>query len=224
MSDKKDIFASIRIKPIKGRRKKAAEVTKPCEWIGCDGKGAHPAPKGPGYEGEYFSFCLEHVRKYNKEYNSFRHMSEEQVEKFRVDSITGHRPTKKMGTNAHSPRVKNVDASEWGMNGMRNIAQGMNDRLSGNFSETEDVHGVFATDENDSSTYIRPVRTMRRLERKHMEILGFSEPEEPDVIRKRFKQLVKECHPDLNGGKGSDEKLRDVIQSYNYLKQAGLCS
>ncbi len=221
MSNKNDIFASIRIKPIKGRRKKNVEATTPCEWKGCDGKGSHPAPKGPGYEGEYFQFCLEHVRKYNKEYNSFRHMTEEQVEKFRVDSITGHRPTKKMGTNAHSPRIKNVDASQWGMNGMRNP---INNHLTGDLSPEEDLHGVFATDENDGSTYIRPVRTMRRLERKHMEVLGFSEPEDPDVIRKRFKLLVKECHPDLNGGKGNDEKLRDVIQSYNYLKQAGLCS
>lgn len=224
MSDKKDIFASIRIKPIKGRRKKTPEEAPPCEWKGCTAKGNHPAPKGRGYEGEYFRFCLEHVRTYNKEYNSFRNMSEEQVEKFRIESITGHRPTKKMGTNAHSPRVKNVDASEWGMNGMRNVAQGMNDHLSGDFSEAEDLHGVFATDEDDVGGYVRPVRTMRRLERKNMEVLGFREPAEPEEIRKRFKQLVKECHPDLNGGVGNDDRLRDVIQAYNYLKQAGLCA
>ncbi len=224
MSDKKDIFASIRIKPIKGRRKKTAEEAPPCEWKGCTGKGGHPAPKGQGYEGEYFRFCLEHVRKYNKEYNSFRNMTEEQVEKFRVESITGHRPTKPMGTNAHSPRIQNVDAAQWGLNGRRNVAQGMNEHLAGDASDMEDMHDVFTTDENTTSQYVRPVRTMRRLERKNMEILGFREVVEPAEIRKRFKQLVKECHPDLNGGKGNDERLRDVIAAYNYLKQAGLCA
>ena len=39
----------------------------------------------------------------------------------------------------------------------------------------------------------------------------------------RFKELVKRHHPDSNGGdRGSEEKLREIIQAYNYLKQAGL--
>jgi DnaJ-class molecular chaperone len=38
-----------------------------------------------------------------------------------------------------------------------------------------------------------------------------------------FKVLVKLHHPDANGGDTrSEDKLREVIQAYNYLKQAGL--
>ena len=39
----------------------------------------------------------------------------------------------------------------------------------------------------------------------------------------RYTELVKRCHPDANGGdKRSEDKLREIIQAYNYLKQAGL--
>jgi DnaJ-class molecular chaperone len=42
-------------------------------------------------------------------------------------------------------------------------------------------------------------------------------------IKARFKELVKLHHPDANGGDTrSEEKLREIIQAYNYLKQAGL--
>jgi DnaJ-class molecular chaperone len=43
------------------------------------------------------------------------------------------------------------------------------------------------------------------------------------MIKSRFKEQVKLHHPDLNGGdKRSEDKLREIIQAYNYLKQAGL--
>ena len=42
-------------------------------------------------------------------------------------------------------------------------------------------------------------------------------------IKSRFKELVKRHHPDANGGDTrSEDKLREIIQAYNYLKQAGL--
>ena len=43
-------------------------------------------------------------------------------------------------------------------------------------------------------------------------------------IKSRFKVLVKRHHPDANGGdRGSEERLREVIHAYNYLKSAGFC-
>jgi DnaJ-class molecular chaperone len=42
-------------------------------------------------------------------------------------------------------------------------------------------------------------------------------------IKARFKDLVKRHHPDRNGGdRRSEDKLREVIQAYNYLRQTGL--
>ena len=45
------------------------------------------------------------------------------------------------------------------------------------------------------------------------------------AIKARYKELVKRHHPDANGGdRSSEEKLREIIQAYNYLRveQAGL--
>ena len=37
-------------------------------------------------------------------------------------------------------------------------------------------------------------------------------------IKARYKELVKRHHPDANGGdRSSEDKLREIIQAYNYL-------
>ena len=41
-------------------------------------------------------------------------------------------------------------------------------------------------------------------------------------MKVRFKELVKQFHPDVNGGdRSTEDRLVEVIQSYNYLKSAG---
>jgi DnaJ-class molecular chaperone len=61
------------------------------------------------------------------------------------------------------------------------------------------------------------------LERKALETLGLPQAATKEEIKSRFKELVKRHHPDTNGGhRGSEDRLREIIQAYNYLKQAGL--
>ena len=39
------------------------------------------------------------------------------------------------------------------------------------------------------------------------------------IIKARYKELVKRHHPDANGGdRSSEDKLREIIQAYNYLR------
>jgi DnaJ-class molecular chaperone len=60
------------------------------------------------------------------------------------------------------------------------------------------------------------------MERKALEALGLDGAASRQTIKARFKELVKRHHPDRTGGdRSSEEKLREVIQAYNYLKQAG---
>jgi DnaJ-class molecular chaperone len=59
---------------------------------------------------------------------------------------------------------------------------------------------------------------------KHLASLNLDEHATPEQIRTQFKALVKLHHPDHNGGdRGSEERFREVIAAYNYLKQSGLC-
>jgi DnaJ-class molecular chaperone len=41
----------------------------------------------------------------------------------------------------------------------------------------------------------------------------------PAKIKARYKDLVKRHHPDANGGdRSSEDRLREIIQAYNYLR------
>jgi hypothetical protein len=68
-----------------------------CQQPGCEAPGEFRAPMGRLREGQYFCFCLDHVREYNATYNYFNGMSDEAVMRFQKDALTGHRPTWKMG-------------------------------------------------------------------------------------------------------------------------------
>src|SRR5205809_8012103 len=96
------LFNRIRVKPEQERRPVGAVSL--CQWPGCAGEATHRAPKGRLREGEYWRFCLEHVREYNHSYNFFAGMSEDAVAKYQKEAITGHRPTWKIGVNDKGPR------------------------------------------------------------------------------------------------------------------------
>src|ERR1700742_2494816 len=89
------LFDRIRVKPDEDRRLRTSLPA--CEWPGCAHAGTHRAPKGRNHEREYWRFCLDHVREYNASYNFFAGMSEDAVARYQKDSLTGHRPTWKMG-------------------------------------------------------------------------------------------------------------------------------
>jgi curved DNA-binding protein CbpA len=65
-------------------------------------------------------------------------------------------------------------------------------------------------------------RTVRNAERKALDALGLDTDASPQDVKQRFKTLVKRHHPDANGGdRSSEERLREIIQAYNYLKSIG---
>ncbi len=92
------IYDRIRVKPDQEQRKK--RMFPVCEWAGCGKPATHRAPKGRGHEGEYWRYCIDHVRAYNQAYNYFAGMPEDAVQAFQKDAVTGHRPTWRMGLNA----------------------------------------------------------------------------------------------------------------------------
>ena len=66
-------------------------------------------------------------------------------------------------------------------------------------------------------------RQLKPLEKKSLQTLNLSGSASRIEIKARFKELVKVYHPDTNGGDArSGDKLREIIQAYNLLKQAGL--
>ncbi len=209
MNSDSPIFDNIRVKPSGDRRARAENPA--CEWPGCKNPGTHRAPKGRLREGERWRFCLGHVREYNQSYNFFAGMSDDAVLKYQKDAITGHRPTWKMGTGA---RGANQNAGNFYVG-----PDGSVDPF-GLFQELGGRQGT----ENSAKQAVREARTIRNVERKALDVLGLDVGASRTDIKSRFKELVKRHHPDANGGDRSTEgRLIEIIQSYNYLKTAGLC-
>ena len=201
------LFDSIRV-----AGKKDASTTRepkhpPCQWKGCEKPGAHRAPVGRGREGEYFQFCVDHVRQYNQSYNYFDGMSDSEVDEFRRDAATGHRPTWKSGANA------------WA-HGTRDGAK-LNEAEGRVGPSARPVMRKARSSRSQTAPEYR--RQLKPIERKSLKTLDLKDDASKDDIKNRFKELVKIHHPDANGGDSrSEEKLREIIQAYNYLKQAGL--
>lgn len=205
-------FDSIRVAPKKERAQAVREEHPCCQWKGCSAPGRHRAPRGRGRDGEFFVFCVEHVRQYNATYNYFDGMNDAEVQNFQKDALTGHRPTWKVGVN---PSVKGAQAKPEAPAGAPPRGAGW---------RAIDPHAFFAwrakaaREEPPESR-----RQLKPLERKCYQTLNLAGDATRVDIKARFKELVKIYHPDANGGDArSGDKLREIIQAYNYLKQAGL--
>ena len=86
-----------------------------------------------------------------------------------------------------------------------------------------DPFGVFGADgARPHPDAERP--TVGNMARKSLKALNLDDRATKPEIKTRFKELVKRHHPDANGGdRSSEDRLREIIVAYNYLKQAGMC-
>lgn len=164
---------------------------KRCTWDGCACEGVYPAPKARDSR-EYFWFCLEHVRQYNKSWDYFRGMEPEAIESFNREAIHGHRPTWKRGIDAHIYYSKKQDK----------ILESLHDFLN-------------ITPEKPQE----PVLPLK--ERECLAALGLAYPVTLKEIKKHYKTLVKRCHPDVtNNDRALSEQFKIISQAYQYLKKS----
>ncbi|MBO3762416.1 DnaJ domain-containing protein [Ciceribacter sp. L1K23] len=197
---------------IRTRRKIEREqepVEPTCQWDGCDRPGVHRAPVGRHAEGQFFLFCFEHVKEYNKGYNYFSGLSDTEIARYQKEAITGHRPTWTIGVNK-SAKSSPLHST------LRSGSAASNARVKDPFG--------FVGQGRGTSPRFPQARKLKTLEAKAFDTLGLAGSATATEIKSRYKELVKKHHPDANGGdRGSEERFRAVIQAYQLLKQAGFC-
>ena len=67
-------------------------------------------------------------------------------------------------------------------------------------------------------------RPLNNLAQKSFRALDLEGDERGAEIKARYKSLVKLLHPDANGGdRSSEDRLRQIIQAYHYLRSVGFC-
>ena len=163
--------------------------------------------RGRQFEGEYLNLCLDHVREYNRDYNFFQGLDDAAVSSFQKDAEPAIAPRGGLA-RIPGPAARSVRKAPPG--GFRRHAA------------HDDPFELFSdTPGRRPSQAARPVRNA---ERKALHSLGLDEAATSDQVKSRYKTLVKRLHPDANGGsRDNEDKLKEVIQAYDYLCTCGFC-
>ena len=64
-----------------------------CDWNNCKEIGEYKAPLEKDNSKKYRMLCLEHVKEFNKNWNYFSGMNDDQVLDFLKSDMTWHKPT-----------------------------------------------------------------------------------------------------------------------------------
>ncbi len=172
--------------------------TKGCEYPGCTQAGAYRAPKSPDILDEYYWFCKDHVREYNLKWNFFNGTTDEEFQKFLDKDRVWGRETK--------PFSQKDDGRAW-------QRLGVDDPLA--------LLGPNATQNPGRSATLTSTRKLPPTERKAIEVLDARDTWTKTEIRKQYKSLVKDLHPDMNGGDRRDEdRLQEVVWAWDQIKDS----
>ena len=197
-------FDGIRISSTKKNEPSKKESN--CQWKGCKKKRSHRAPVGRGQEGEYYNFCLDHVKAYNKSFNYFAGLSDAELVKFQKDAVEEGQPTWIQGTNG-SPSVARTYAN-------------MRSGSAAYFRRITNPNAILNSNRPSKST----AKKLKPLEEKALLTLGLDLHCRGQKVRNRYKELVKMHHPDANGGDRSlEDRFCEIVNAYQILKQADLC-
>ena len=169
-----------------------------CDCPDCAEEGLYRAPKARDRLHEYFWFCLEHVRDYNRHWDYFAGMNEREIELHRRSDTVWERPTWPLG-----PRG-------WG--GVRFDPRRVRDFFDLFEEEREEAGGrAERPTPRDSAAAAALV------------VFELDGPVTLVEIKARYKALVKRHHPDVHGGdKAAEERLKIINQAYSTLKNSRL--
>ena len=205
MSTRPPFEFDIRVSTDKARKKSgrrgavaAPDLTRSCDFPGCKLRGAYRAPKSPDLLDEFFWFCKDHIREYNLKWNFFQGTTDEEFQKVMDKDRVWERETK--------PFSQKDDGRAW-------ARLGVNDPM--------EILGSNATQNPGRLPAGNATRKLPPTERKAVEILEARDTWTKTEIRKQYKSLVKDLHPDMNGGDRSDEeRLQEVVWAWDQIKDS----
>ena len=162
-----------------------------CEWENCKEIGKFKAPIERDNSKKYRWLCEEHIKLFNKNWNYFEGMSQNEVEKFIKSDVTWHRPTQKFSSSDNFFNIL------W------------NNAMSDKFNFFQDKKILNNLNNKELTEKDKDAFNIMELE--------FSA--DWSSIQKKFKTLVKKFHPDRNSGSRKfEDKLKKVTLAYSHLK------
>ncbi len=162
-----------------------------CDWNNCSKIGEYKAPIEKDNSKRYRLLCLEHIKEFNKNWNYFSGMNDDQVIDFLKSDMVWHKPTQSFSSPDNFFKVL------WN-NALKDELD--KEKLKSNLNHM----GQFRYNHKDIKAF---------------EILGISVGSRWGKIYDKFKLLVKKFHPDMNSGnKKFEEKLKSITLAYTQLK------
>lgn len=172
-----------------------------CDRPGCPEAGEFraPGPRGSSFDGpgEYRWFCLDHVREFNAGYDWFAGMTPEEILRAQSPVHGWERETR-----AFSPTAGIDSAPRWA-----------------DFADPLEAISARARARRPAER--KDGRPVSPDERRALDVLGLPLDSDRSMLRSRYSALVREYHPDRNGGDRSFEKqLQKVVEAYQLLRKA----
>ncbi len=191
------------------RRPVPAEINAPferetdaerrCHAPDCAEDGVHRAPVARDRLTEYYWFCTEHVRRYNLAWDYFAGMNEQEIERQRRFDTVWQRPSWPFG--------------QFGERAAGRAGGGAGYRIHESFGS----FGFFS--EGPAGANRVGAARPQTAEQKALALLDLEEPVSFADVKARYMALVKQLHPDANGGDTeAEERLKIVNQAYGALK------
>jgi len=165
-----------------------------CASNNCSKKGEYRAPKSRVMLNEYFYFCLEHIKEYNKSWDFYKGMSVEQIENSMRSDTFWDRPSWPLKKS-----LKNYfdEFNEY----VEDFVKREDDKINDNYFKNKLI---------DESLTLEEAGALKELDIKM--------PISIEKIKKNYKKLVKIFHPDVNGNnKKAEDKFKKINESYKLL-------
>ena len=168
-----------------------------CDNQECNEKGEFRAPKSRILLNEYYFFCLNHIKEYNKSWDFYKGLSVNQIETSMREDTIWNRPSWPLKGNPYKVMEQiNIFFSE------------DNDILNSNKQNNQ----FFKNKLLDESLSFE--------ENSALSTLNLNLPLTLEKIKKNYKKLVKIFHPDVNGNnKNAEEKFKEINKSYKIILQ-----
>ena len=161
-----------------------------CEWINCREVGDFKAPAEKDNSRNFKWLCEEHIKLFNKKWNYFEGMSQDEIQNFLKSDLTWHRPTQEFGS------TNNYFDILW------------NNTLNDKFK-------IFQEGQPSGKTQ----RKLCEKDKDAFRIMDLEIGADWSAIQKKFKTLVKKFHPDKHSGnKQYEDKLKKITLAYSHLK------
>ncbi|MDC0054767.1 DnaJ domain-containing protein [Candidatus Pelagibacter sp.] len=163
-----------------------------CDWNNCLEEGFYKAPVERDNSKKFRILCLNHVKEFNKNWNYFDGMNDQEIYEFMKSDITWHKSTQSFSSPDNFFKVLWNNALKDELNKYK-----INGQLD---------HGnKFKFNSNDIKAF---------------SILGVSVGIKWERVQEKFKKLVKKFHPDMNAGnKKYEDKLKIITLAYTQLKK-----